>query len=306
MNRLGKTTLVALLATSCVIGSEKHQRPRDLPQAYRVDRLRVLAVKAEPPEALPGQTITFEGLVADPNTENPVVIWLACPASDESGTGFGCALDLDALNFETATIEELAAAGVIGFEPGFSPVYTAPDDLLEGLSEEERLEGSYVTIQVTAIPDSVLTTEDSSAEAFDFNQVEIAYKRLIVSEAATPNQNPTIEAFNIDNETIEAGSIPRVPAGATLSLEVVFSEDTFESYEFTNSSGTAEARTEEPYITWYTTDGDLQSPYSIHPYTKTAWATPEELDTSGTLWAVVRDRRGGMTWHAQPWTTSTE
>jgi hypothetical protein len=306
MKHSAKSCLIALAATSCVIGSEKHQRPRDLPQSYQVDRLRILAVKAEPPEARPGETISFEGLVVDPTGDGPFVVWLACPAADESGTGFGCALDLENLDFESATIEELAEAGVIGFEPGFSPAYTAPDDLLEGLSPEEQQEGAYVTIQVTAIPNTVLTGESDNAEGFDFNEVEIAYKRLIVSEATTPNQNPTIDSFLVDDDAIAPSTIAVIPPGETVSLEAVFSDDSYESYEYTNSDGDTELRDEEPYITWYTTGGEMLSPYSVHPYTKTAWVAPETADTSGFLWAVVRDRRGGMTWHAQPWTTAIE
>jgi hypothetical protein len=295
--------IFALLMSGCVIGSDKYPRPRDLPRPSLVDRLRVLAVKAEPPEARPGDTITFEGLIVDPNEESPVVVWLACPAEDESGVGFGCALDLDAIDFETATLEELAEAGVIGFEPGLSPTYTAPMDLLSALPEEERAEGIYVTIQVMAIPADLFAPEQASGD-FDFNQVEIAYKRLIVSEATTPNNNPEIIGFNVDDEEIAAGSIVEVAAGEIVTLEPLFSNESIEVYEYTNSQGITETRTEEPYVTWYTTGGDLLSPYSVHPYRDTAWSSPKDSDISGIWWAVVRDRRGGMTWYEQPWTTN--
>jgi len=267
-----------------------------------VDRLRVLAVKADPPEARPGETVTLEGLIADPNAASPFVIWLACAAEDDSGTGFGCALDLESIDMEASTMEELAEAGVIGFEPGFSPSYTSPLNLLDELPAEEQAEGIYVTIQVMAIPDDLFNA--SEGDDFDFNQVEVAYKRLIVSEATTPNHNPEIISFHVDDEEIAPGATVEVPAGQTFILEPEFSEDSFETYEYTNSSGVTETRTEEPYVTWYSTAGQLFSPYSVHPYRDVTWNAPEEAGVSGVWWAVIRDRRGGMTWYEQPWTTT--
>ena len=42
----------------------------DLPPASRIDKLRLLAVRAEPPEVSPGQTSTFDTLVAFPPVDS--------------------------------------------------------------------------------------------------------------------------------------------------------------------------------------------------------------------------------------------
>ena len=287
--------------SACVIGSDKYTKPRDLPQASIVDRLRVLAVKAEPPEARPGELVTLEGLIVDPNLDSPLVIWLACESDDDSGTGLGCAIDFNAVLSSTSNFEELVEAGVIGMEPGFSPSYTPPEDLLDNLAEEDRAEGLYLTIQVTAIPSNLLTASSDQTEEFDFNAIEIAYKRLIVSEADTPNENPEITGFMVNGQTIAPGQVAEIEADTTTSLEPIFSSDSVQTYEYTTRDGVVETREEEPYLTWYTSAGSYFSPYSIYPFFETKWFQSETTDTEGSWWVVVRDRRGGMTWHEQRW-----
>ena len=294
------------LIAGCVIGSDKYPRPRDLPQANLVDRLRVLAIKAEPPEVRPGEPVAIEGLVVDPNTQAPLVVWLACESEDDSGVGFGCAVDLSSIDFETSTFDELIAAGVIGVEPGFSPTYTPSPNLLDDLAPEDREEGVYVTVQVTAIPGDLLTEPTDDAASFDFNEVEVAYKRLVVSEASTPNSNPKIVEFLVNGEAMAPGQIAAIPSDQTINLEAVFSTDSVETYSYTNSDGVVESRVEEPYITWYSDQGQFLSPYSLYPYLETSWRGTDDSEAQGTWWAVVRDRRGGMTWYEQPWVVSDD
>ena len=156
---LSRTTALclALGSAGCVIGNDKYPRPRDLSDVWFVDRTRILAIRADPPEVTPGQNATFSALVARPETTEPsddVSLWLAC--SDEEGSGFGC--DLSALtNIDPANadITALQEAGLIGFEPFLSPSYTPDPSLLDGLEGQDRLEGVYVTIAMSVFPASV-------------------------------------------------------------------------------------------------------------------------------------------------------
>jgi len=59
----------------------------DLPSPSVVDDLRVLAVKAEPAEAAPGDSVTLEALVVDPLARPPRYAWYACVVV-EQGQGF--------------------------------------------------------------------------------------------------------------------------------------------------------------------------------------------------------------------------
>ena len=299
-----------LMLSACVIGSDKYARPRDLAPAWLVDRTRVLAVVAEPPEVRPGETATFSVLLAGPPGDplDLAVLWLACPVDDE-GNGFGCATDLGSLDLgATMTPEQLEELGVIGFEPGLPPSYTVPDDLLDGLAPEDRLEGSYVLVQVTAFP---LDALDQPVDDIDYSTVEAAYKRLIVSEAATPNHNPLIDSGAVDGATLPLGALVHLDADQVYEISVALRDASRERYDFVTGDGLTEQRVEEPYVSWFVagTDedgsgdpgGELLESVTLWPYLDATWLSPAEPGASGTWFAVLRDRRGGMTWWRQDW-----
>mgnify|MGYP000105800186 CR=1 FL=1 len=294
------TVLVLSTLSSCVIGSEKYPRPRDLSPTWLVDRPRVLAVVAEPPEVRPGEAATFSALIPDPTSEDDLFqVWLACPV-DDAGNGFGCLTDFSDVDLENATPEELADLGLIGVAPGpFPPTYVAPLDLLDDLSEEERLEGRYVNAQVTAFPGDL--TQATSATDIDFNEVEVAYKRLVVSEARTPNHNPSIATFVVDRLEVPADAVVQVDPKQEYDLGIQLPDGTRELYEFVTSSGEVEERVEEPYASWYSTGGEVQEEVTLYPYLESTWTSPETSGEEGTWYVVLRDRRGGMAWWTQRW-----
>ena len=295
MRRLFLYTLMGYLS-GCVIGNERFTRPADLSPAWLVDRTRVLGVQASPPEIRPGETATFEALVASPSTEDPFsIIWLACPA-EGGGIGFGCALDLADVDLSTVTPEELADLGFIGFEPLLPPAYTAPDDLLAGLTPVERSEGDYVLVQVTAIPPDA----DLDAANLDFTDIEAAYKRLVVSEASTPNRNPAPGAFTVEEQVIADDVTVHLDPDQPYELGLVLPPSSIETYEYLRSDGSIELREEEPYVAWFSTGGELLEEVTLHPNTQADWISPRS-GTEGTWYAVVRDRRGGQSWHVQRW-----
>lgn len=288
--------LAALLSTAgCVIGSEKYQRPRDLEESWLVDRTRLLGVRADPPEIRPGETARFEALLPQPDQEEPWPrVWFACPVTEE-GAGFGCNLDLGG----TGSTPTGAADDFIGLEPGFPPVYTAPGDLLDGLTDEsDRREGVQVLAQVAALPPELL--EEGASADIDFNEVELGFKRLVVSEATTPNRNPAIVDFVIDKLPIAPGAEVVVTTGQQYALGVILEEALIERYEYLTSVGELEERREEPYVDWYATGGEVLEPITLYPYPETTWQAPDR-PARGTWFAVVRDRRGGLTWHTQEW-----
>ena len=84
-----------------------------------------------------------------------------------------------------------------------------------------------------------------------------------------------------------------------------------ERYQYVNSDGAVEDRVEEPYASWFVagTDpdgagdpgGELLETVTLWPYMDASWLSPAERGASGTWFAVVRDRRGGMAWWSQEW-----
>ena len=287
------SSLLAIVSTGCVINSERHPRPRDLTEAWQVDRTRILGVRAEPPEIRPGEATRMEALVAHAYDAEPELslIWLAC----DDGGAFGCATDLSAFDFEALDPATLREAGFIGFEPGFPPFYAAEPDLLDDLPPEARLEGVNIQTQLFAFPADDLA-EGAPGEV-DFSEIEVGFKRLVVSEAKTPNNNPRIQDFAVDGIVVPT-SVPTIELSSNQQYElslIVDEATAIEDYLFVNSKGEIEERTEEPYAAWFVTSGEVTEPVTLYPFLDMTWTAPAEPGP-GRLWAVLRDRRGGMAW----------
>ncbi len=293
---MAMTRLAPLLfLTGCVIDQNQWLRPRDLSPVWLVDRLRILAVVAEPPEVEPGDLATFTALVPGPaDVPDQVRIWLACPPVLGSETTFAasCSLDPSALS-DTATVPD----GFIGLEPGLPPSWRVPDDALDGLAPEDEEEGAYATIQVMSLPSTAI--EDLSAD-IDFTEVETGTKRLVVSRAQTPNANPWFDDFRVEGVSIPEGTTVEVDPNQPYEIEVVLPDAAIETYLYVNSQGFTEERIEEPYVAWYADGGEIDEHFTLHPYLQSSWVSP--ASGSGSWWAVGRDRRGGMTWLERSWT----
>lgn len=263
----------------------------ELSQSYDIDRVRVLAVAAEPAEPQPGDTVTFTSLVVSPNEPLLGTAWFVCDPTSLSEDG-GCSFDTSLFDDPSSlTPEDMQAAGFIGFEPYFSPVWTVPDDFLDGLSDAEKLEGTEATVDVVALP------SDGTDTGVDQDDVEIAYKRVPVSLATTPNHNPTVTGLRVSGFDVPDGSLVELDAGATYDIEAVLSDDSIETYTYVNSDGESEERTEEPYLNWYLQEGSFDQVNTLYPTLTARYTTPSEVpDSDLGLWVVVRDRRGGMAW----------
>ena len=298
--------LALLLLAGCPIGNNKYPKPSDLSPAWRIDKPRVLAVVADPPEIRPGETARFRALITDPNGEIGSTAWIACPA-DGGGIGFGCTID-PTFDFANASLEALAEAGFIGFEPFLPPSYTAPTDLLDGLDARAASEGVYVTVTVAALPkdldpDAIVATDSALLGGLDVSSIPVAYKRLVVSDAPSPNHNPEVLTVTVDGTPLPAGTTLEVDAGETYEIGLVLTDDSVEAYLYLGPDGVWQQRIEQPYAHWYTTAGSMLEEITLDPYLQADWAAPapDEGVTSGTVWAVVRDRRGGMGWVEVPW-----
>ena len=281
--------VVGLLSAGCYV------KPV-LSESWQLDRLRVLAVKAEPAEPQPGDEVVYSSLVYSPDGAAVPMIWFAC--LPEGADDFGCEVDpalldsLEGLDPDSMSEEELAAlyaqlvaAGLIGFEPLFSPTWTAPETALDGLDEIAAKEGVSAIVTVQAVP----------ADAVDAEDVEIAYKRTPISLADTPNHNPDFESWTVGGQSMEDGAVVAVAPGEAISIAAVLADDAVEDYDYTNEDGSVEQRTEEPYFTWYTSDGEFDDTTTLYPLNAVRFSAPQ---TSGrvTVMVTVRDRRGGMGW----------
>jgi hypothetical protein len=291
-----------LILGACVINPDKWPRPSELSDPWLVDRTRVLAVRADPPEAYPNSTVHFEALVgqAPDDTEELAQVWVAC-AAEGDGSGFGCVTDPTSLQTDTSSPEPgTDDLEVIGTVPGNPPVYTTPEDLLVGLDEQQAREGLYVLVQVALFPATALEDTGLLPE-LELADVELAFKRLVVSLATTPNHNPTFDHFTVDGFTVPAGAPVLVEAGEPYELGATLPDGTREVYDYLDTEGVVEQRVEEPYATFLTTSGTIDGWITLWPYMSATFVAPEESGATGKWFVILRDRRGGMGWWVQDW-----
>ena len=268
---------------------------QEMAQAWQLDRLRILATKASPAEAAPGETVSFESLIYQPANESlEGVVWFGCLANE--ATSFGCTVDpalVEGLNEPPTDPAEqmewfttLQEAGLLGFEPALPPSWTIPEDGLDGLEDADKIEGRSAFLNLTAFP----------SETENETDVEVAFKRYPVSLNPTPNQNPLLAQIVINEEEYNEEEIPTVGVGETITLDVRFEDGSVEEYTYTNpDTGVTETRTETPYLSWYTEAGTFSNTVSLLPYTSVEWTAPDTA-TETELIVTVRDRRGGMDW----------
>jgi hypothetical protein len=254
---------------------------QSLSPSWLVDRTRLLAVRAEPAEPRPGDLVTFSSLAVDPD-QDLLIVWTGCVL--ESSSSYGC---------DTTDPE---AISLLGVEPLLPPSLQVPADLLDDLPVEDRAEGKNYILTLSALPGD--TDLSALEELSEDDLLELGIKRLPVAEGASPNQHPDISHLLIDGELeVMPGGVLTVQRGQTYSIAPVLSPESVEEYTYVNSDGVTETRNEEPYFTFYATDGDFPFNFSLYPSTAVDWTAPVDpaADTL-TIWSVVRDRRGGMGW----------
>ncbi len=269
------------------------QQP-DFSQEWELDRLRLLAVRAEPAEPRPGEVVQFSALRYVPDGAEWSALWIACVAGSEQGCSFDPALLERLETIDTLSpaelmqlVSDLQAAGLVGIQPGIDPVWPVPEDALAGLSEAEALEGLSATIQVT------LGTEADQ---------ELVLKSIPVSLAATPNHNPDVVGMLV-GDVPHSGAPVLVEGGRPIDL--IATATPREIYQYTTSEGKVEERTESYSWRWYINGGDLGTDLGV-PRLPDAedgvlglftWTPPKE---SGTyeVDVVVLDGRGGMGWRS--------
>lgn len=294
------TSIVAALllaGSACTLNADKYTRPRDLSPSWRVDKLRILAIQVDPPELAPGETASVRALLVDPDATVDSTVWSWCDEATVSD--FGCPVDPSVFSGDL-TPQELLERGVIGIEPFWLPTITAQESWLDGLQGRDRLEGVNVTVNALALPGADSVDPDFE---LDFNQLESGFKRVVVSEANTPNNTPHIAEFTVDGVVVGTASTVQLDPGEPYELGLELASDAIETYEFVNSSDEIEERVEQPYAEWFATGGTVDEDVTLHPFLQSTWIAPDQSGESGTWWAVLKDRRGGVAWASREWRT---
>jgi hypothetical protein len=247
-----------------------------LPSRAVVDDLRILGVRAEPPEAAPGASVHFDALIADPRGGGRALklAWALCTPGDAG----------------VATCGDPSRVAMLG--TGGTADWVVPDSALAGLSFDDALEGRDVYV--------VLGVEPADIAPDDHNPPhDAAFKRVRVSTNPSPNHNPSIDSLLVAGSPASPSPITGQP-GAKLDLDVTASPDSAESWTSAAGSGVEDVR-----YTWSISAGSVSDAVSYGAAgepTANLWRLPDGSNgpPEAMLWVVLRDGRGGTDWKQQP------
>ena len=267
---------LTLLATGC---------SDDFDPASLVNDLRVLAVSADKPYALPGSSVKLEALAFDPAGRSLSWGWGQCiePASS-------VALDcLRAMSFDSLTIARDQTQHTLTMPQADAPfvgvvVVACPGEIVPGNTE--------------GIP---LACMDGTRQ-LPLSEFELGLKRIYVQEPAR-NHNPQIAALSWDGVPWPEGET-RLDTCAKMKGDAC---DEFTEHEVTvqaaadavessvDSAGIT--RTEQVVVQLYGTGGEFDDDVRVvdAPTTKFR-AKKEDGGKRIKFWFVVRDDRGGVSW----------
>lgn len=273
--RLGLLTLACL---SCAPPLED--------QPWLVAGPRVLAVTAEPPEAAPGARVALRAVVAGPAgpMDGAEVRWWRC----DQPRGFS---QNEPVNPDCLAALDGAAAGADATElplPADACARFGPDAPAAGVRprDADATGGYYQPVGV----------ELGEQRAFAF--VRLGCQPAGISSEVAQAWRQQARANTNPRFTVQASSegtpvgFDELAAGATVELAADWSASPEEAFPVVDPA-TAQLTTQlERYdVAWFVTGGTLSSARSASGAGR--WTLPSEPG-QGTLWALLRDSRGGV------------
>jgi hypothetical protein len=297
-------TLAALVSLGALTGCEDN----DFDPGSRVTGLRVLAQQADNPYARPGEAIHLTSLSHEPAGRPVTWAWAACVNPDSSSVE-GC-LEKVARDSETSGASPLLSMGVglTSFD------YTVPTNALDGF-DPDALPLAQVGLVSIACPGELTfngtgelpfgCTEAGTGRELGLDEYVVGIKRVYVRNTDR-NQNPAVAQILFDGVAWPADVIQEVDACDTddnqfddcsksLSHKVAVVA-TPESFEAGRDEFGRDFE-EQVVAQYYSTEGIFEDEVRVGDDPETRFvarknASGQEL----TMWFVIRDDRGGVTW----------
>lgn len=275
----------------------------DLGQATSlVAERRILAIKTEPAEARPGQSVSYTALVVSPAGTDaaPALDWALCltpkPLDENNIVAHACLGDsgVMAVGGPAATVTAATpstACQLFGPDPppqeaGKPPLRPRDPDVSGGFYQPMRLGDG----EVSGFALERITCNLASAGA----DIAIEFARRYM-----PNHNPTLQPIRaaVDGQPAALGA---VAAGKTVDFTASWPADAVETFPvYDIVAQTLNDHRESMRVSWFATDGTF-----LHERTGRDEGDPG-LDSSNRwtapagarlvhFWAVLRDSRGGV------------
>lgn len=278
-----------------------------------VDSLRILSIVSDPPEVNPGQQSTVSVLFGDPTRvgQPNTIIWVGCEPDPLDQNRSACN-DASILVKPTLITEYPPGLKLLGFGSKTNAIYSSSADVFSPLSPENtiRLNGSVGQVMAIVIAEEVNLSAMGDELTAVFQRIEnketpaaIGLTRILVSEKAQKNQNPTIDGLTFDDAPLPQGARLQVRPGQEVKLGVAVPESSRERYDELQPSGPV-AKQEVVVGAWYSSNGrfsrerfDVTTEEPTIFYAPGSTRFPEDPvpeRRTGQLWLVVRDNRGAQ------------
>lgn len=234
-----------------------------------VEKLRILGVRSEPPEAQPGASVALDALVVDPKGAGRAITWAWALCVPDPLHGVSSCAD-------PARITPLGA--------GSAQTVTIPANSLDGLDAAAQKVG----IDLFA----VLLVSAPEVTGVPAHQDQ-AFKRIRVSTNPSPNSNPHVQSFSVAGAPVDPAAVSQ---GEKVAVTATAVPGSAESY--VNEAGT---QTEDMLFTWLMSAGTIEDDLSVGDTQlkgTTAWTAVDGAPPA-TLWVVLRDGRGGIDWSSR-------
>ena len=290
----------------------------------KLDRLRVLAIRSEPPDLNVGETATLSANVYEPVGRELHYEWSWCPSRADAAAAFGCNISEQELQqaWQTATLGGTPPTYDLGTNSEAQVAHVLTPSLVTALCQTPDLDPRVAEACFAGLKASIQLKIRSSEEEL----TALKSVSLLMGEApdAARNTNPTSN-FDLtvrDNEgdvVVEYGQ----PLRAGHRYTVVADVDAGVAESFTPPTRAGEPapreRRETLVMTWLVTAGEVVAPLGgtdgfdddhsrttfvdgsndVADLLKNGWKIPLTAGPSAELRLVLRDERGGVGWTAR-------
>lgn len=263
----------ALLAT--LLGSCGND---ELPKYQLLDRLRVLALKADLPEVAPGASVTLTPLVSDPLGGSRTLTYNVETCLDP---GVGIGADVSCAHDPTKTTQSGSISFADARRTAVAPTFTitVPATVFSGRSALDQFNGvAYLVLYRVSAAGGEATS---------------SFRRIVATTRAMKNANPLLGQITVDGSAISSLPATEKALKATISAGA-------ETFDVKGQDGSLRSRAETLTLTWFINEGELKYARTQADSTNlyTPPASPSALGPF--LVVVLRDDRGGVDFAGVP------
>ena len=280
--------VLAAVALGLLVACQEH-----MAEPWLVDKLRIIGVRAGDPEMTvslaggprtlpafsPGAT-TLTALVADPKGGGRSVnlVWSVCTLQGigEDATDFNCDGD-----------NGLPLAGNV-----FNPAVLIGALYQKGITFDLALTEGYGASLESGVPVYVWLRVYAGSET------TVALKRIVISSRADRNRNPRLTGVLVDGTDITTAGEVSFRAARDYTVKPMWDAASLDKY-YDEVDGVT--KTEEPFFSWFSTEGEWRDVYTHQDAPENRWRAPALTDSTPrpvAMWFVMHDQRGGVDWYA--------